>query len=102
MYKEQTHLQILDAQKSSPYNREGFARGGHGLIMTLDDYARFAQMLLNKGELNGARILGRRTVDFMHENHVSLAILHAAWDKEQLQGYGQELGSRVCINPAAA
>ena len=102
MYNEQTHLQIVDAKKSSPYNREGFARGGHGLIMTLDDYARFAQMLLNKGELNGARILGRRTVDFMHENHVSQAILHAAWDKEQLQGYGQGLGSRICINPAAA
>jgi CubicO group peptidase (beta-lactamase class C family) len=102
MYSEQKHLQVLDAQKSSPCNREGFARGGHGLIMTLDDYARFCQMLLNKGELNGARILGRKTIEFMHENHVSKKILQATWDSEQLQGYGQALGSRVCLNPPAA
>ena len=101
-YNKQKHLQIVDAQKSSPYNREGFARGGHGLIMTLDDYARFAQMLLNKGELDGARILGRKTIEFMHENHVSQTILRATWDKEQLQGYGHGLGSRVCLNPPAA
>ena len=102
IYSEQKHLQVVDVQKSSPCNREGFARGGHGLIMTLDDYARFCQMLSNKGELNGARILGRKTIDFMHENHVSPTILRATWDLEQLQGYGQALGSRVCMSPPAA
>jgi CubicO group peptidase (beta-lactamase class C family) len=43
--------------------------GGSGLYSTLDDYARFGQMLLNKGELDGARILGTKTVELMTTSH---------------------------------
>lgn len=39
--------------------------GGAGLVSTASDYARFAQMLLNGGELDGVRILSRKTVEFM-------------------------------------
>jgi CubicO group peptidase (beta-lactamase class C family) len=39
--------------------------GGAGLISTVGDYARFAQMLLNGGELGGARVLGPKTVQLM-------------------------------------
>jgi len=45
-------------------------RGGFGLISTAPDYMRFAQMLLNKGELDGERILGRMTVEYMTRNHL--------------------------------
>jgi len=45
--------------------------GGGGLFSTASDYLRFAQMLLNKGELNGNRILGSKTVQFMSKNHLS-------------------------------
>lgn len=48
-----------------------FGAGGDrgGLLSTVADYARFAQMLLNCGELDGVRILGRKTVEIMTSNH---------------------------------
>ncbi len=45
--------------------------GGAGLMSTAHDYARFAQMLLNGGELDGARILGRKTIEMMTVNHLT-------------------------------
>ncbi|MEM7767225.1 MAG: serine hydrolase domain-containing protein [Pseudomonadota bacterium] len=42
--------------------------GGGGLVSTMDDYARFAQMLLNGGELDGVRILQPETVELMRTN----------------------------------
>ena len=42
--------------------------GGSGLVSTASDYARFVQMLLNGGELDGARILSPKTVDLMRSN----------------------------------
>jgi CubicO group peptidase (beta-lactamase class C family) len=45
--------------------------GGQGLISTTGDYARFCQMLLNKGELRDERILKTETVNLMFENHLS-------------------------------
>ena len=44
--------------------------GGAGLVSTATDYARFLQMLLNGGELDGTRILGPKTVELMTVNHV--------------------------------
>ena len=44
--------------------------GGAGLVSTITDYGRFLQMLLQGGELDGARILGRKTVELMTVNHV--------------------------------
>lgn len=49
--------------------RKSFS-GGAGLLSTASDYARFLQMLLNGGELDGARLLGPKTVDLMTSNHV--------------------------------
>ena len=45
--------------------------GGGGLVSTAKDYARFAQMLLNHGELDGVRMLSPATVDLMTSNHLS-------------------------------
>jgi CubicO group peptidase (beta-lactamase class C family) len=44
--------------------------GSGGLITTAEEYAKFAQMLLNRGELNGKRILGPRTVEYMTAVHI--------------------------------
>jgi CubicO group peptidase (beta-lactamase class C family) len=52
----------------------GLASGGGGLYSTAGDYLRFAQMLLNRGELNGARILAPSSVALMTSNHVPDAI----------------------------
>lgn len=43
--------------------------GGAGLLSTAADYARFLQMLLNEGELDGVRLVSRKTVELMRSNH---------------------------------
>jgi CubicO group peptidase (beta-lactamase class C family) len=78
----------------------GFARGGHGLFSTAWDYMRFAQMLLNRGELDGVRILAPKIVDIMHMNHVPSALLPCELGGAPLSGYGFGLGSRVLLNVA--
>jgi CubicO group peptidase (beta-lactamase class C family) len=45
--------------------------GSIGLVATAEDYWRFAQTMLNGGELNGERIIGRKTVEFMASNHLT-------------------------------
>ena len=47
-----------------------FESGGGGLASTAHDYARFLQFMLNKGELDGVRLLGSHTVDFMTADHL--------------------------------
>jgi CubicO group peptidase (beta-lactamase class C family) len=68
--------------------------GGGGLFSTAGDYMIFAQMLLNHGEMNGVRLLGRKTVDFMTENHLSEGIFPVAG----LPGMGFGLGFSVVMN----
>src|SRR5260370_41705222 len=44
--------------------------GGGGIVSTTMDYARFCQMLLNGGVLDGTRIIGRRTLQLMSSDHL--------------------------------
>jgi CubicO group peptidase (beta-lactamase class C family) len=90
----------IDVETTYPADNPNFARGGHGLFSTAWDYVRFAQMLLNRGELDGARILGPKIVDFMHMNHVSPALLPFEIGGVPTSGYGFGLGSRVLLNVA--
>ena len=55
-----------DAAKTPPT----FLSGGAGLVSTAADYHRFTQMLLRGGSLEGARLLGPRTVRYMTRNHL--------------------------------
>jgi CubicO group peptidase (beta-lactamase class C family) len=81
-------------------NTHSFARGGHGLFTTASDYMRFAQMLLNRGELDGARILAPKIVDFMYMNHLPASLLPFEIGGTYYGGYGFGLGSRVLLNVA--
>jgi CubicO group peptidase (beta-lactamase class C family) len=91
----------LDVSKTYPVDSpDVFMRGGHGLFSTIGDYFRFAQMLANGGELDGVRILGRKTVDLMHSNHVPAALLPLDIAGLPLPGYGFGLGSRVLLDVA--
>jgi CubicO group peptidase (beta-lactamase class C family) len=78
--------------------------GGGGLLATAGDYARFSQMLLNLGELDGVRLLARKTVQLMLQNHLPprlsygphTADLGIAAPLPALgQGYGLGLGIRM-------
>lgn len=53
----------------------GAPQGGGGLVATIEDYYRFAQMMLNKGELGGARILAPSSVKLMTSNHLPAQLL---------------------------
>ena len=56
----------------NPSRKVTFLSGGAGMLSTAHDYARFAQMLLNKGELDGKRILSRKTLEYMTRNQLPL------------------------------
>ncbi len=91
----------IDVSQTNPASKlDGFARGGHGLFSTAWDYMRFAQMLLNQGELDGTRILGRKIVELMHVNHLPANLLPYKNLGPPAYGYGFGLGSRVLINVA--
>lgn len=64
-----------------------FESGGAGLVSTIDDYAKFAQMLLNKGIYGGVRILGEKTVELMQENHLT-EVQKKDFNWDSLKGYG--------------
>ncbi len=64
-------LVLMDDPQRSGYRKEpSFLSGGGGLVSTTTDYLRFCQMLLAGGELDGVRILGRKTVELMAANHL--------------------------------
>jgi len=52
------------------FRERTYFSGSGGLVSTASDYLRFQLMLLNGGELDGARILGSKTVDLMRQNHL--------------------------------
>lgn len=73
--------------------------GGAGVLSTTGDYARMLQMLLNNGELEGVRLLSRKSVELMHANHTgdlyrkdTSAFGLGFWVNNDL-GYFGELGS---------
>jgi CubicO group peptidase (beta-lactamase class C family) len=69
--------------------------GGGGLVSTITDYARFAQMLLNKGQFEGTQILGRKTVELMTLNHVPAHLRPLEIGGTPIAGYGFGLGVEV-------
>lgn len=94
-------MTVLDVPQSSPHARSvKNERGGSGLLSTAVDYVKFAQMLLNHGELDGVRLLGPRTVDFMTSNHIPKANLPLVIS-EPLHGKGFGLGFSIVTDVAA-
>ena len=81
---------------------EVFVRGGLGLFSTIGDYARFAQMLLNNGRLDGTRIVGRKTLELMHANHLPAELMPWELLGRDNGGLGFGLGSRVMMDVAAS
>ena len=101
MFSEE--LRSIDAYDKSPYlkNSSKLFDGGSGLVSNIDDYSKFAEMLLNGGVLNGVRILSAASVDLMSMNHLSNEILSdgAAFG---LAGVGMGLTVGTIMNPGIA
>jgi len=79
--------------------------GGGGLVSTAADYLRFCQFMLNKGELDGVRLLGRKTVELMTMNHLNGDMADMGtprFSESTYTGIGFGLGFSVMIDPAKA
>ena len=71
-------------------------RGGSGLVSSLDDYMRFARMLLNQGTLDGARILKPSTVKLMSTDQLDPAITQRSWLRDKSNGgFGMDFAVRT-------
>lgn len=70
-------------------HKPAFESGGAGLVSTITDYSKFAMMLLNEGEYNGRRYLGKNTVRFMHTNQLNdVQKKNLNWDSLRGFDYG--------------
>lgn len=100
---------LQDSPANSSFSGAGtFFSGVGGLCGTAGDYVRFAMMLANGGELDGVRIIGRRTLEFMTLNHLPGGVDRADISQPlmpggpQQRGTGFGLGFAVVLDPAAA
>ncbi|WP_309570437.1 serine hydrolase domain-containing protein [Deinococcus sp.] len=101
---------VFDSVPSSRYlAAPRFVSGGGGLVSTAADYLRFCRMLLRGGELDGARIVGPKTLELMTRNHLpggadmaSMARTPIAVSEGSSAGVGFGLGFAVTIDPARA
>jgi CubicO group peptidase (beta-lactamase class C family) len=88
---------------NQPRRKPNLMAGGSGMMSTLHDYFRFAQMLANGGELDGVRLLSRKALSFMTSDHL-VGMPHARSGLSYLPGpgYGFGLGFSVRTHEGAA
>jgi CubicO group peptidase (beta-lactamase class C family) len=92
---------LFDAPETSPFlNPDYHPSGGAGLLSTTADYYRFAQMLLNGGELDGVRLIGPKTIELMTANHLPDDLIPIRLGPTPVPGHGFGLGVRVLVDPA--
>jgi len=99
---------LQDAPAGSHYTTpRTYFSGAGGLVTTAADYMRFSRMLTNGGELEGERVIGPRTIEFMAMNHLptggDLATMgQPQFGETTMEGIGFGLGFAVLIDPARA
>jgi len=98
-------LKLQDDPETSPYLKPpAFLSGGGGLVSTAADYLRFCNMLVNGGELDGARILAPRTLRLMATNHLPggkdlTELSRSLFSESTNAGVGFGLGFAVVFDP---
>ncbi len=90
--------------KTARVKKRKMLSGGGGLLSTMSDYYRFCSMLLNQGELDGTRIIGRKTLALMASNHLPdnkdlTEMSQSAFSETTYQGVGFGLGFSVILDP---
>jgi CubicO group peptidase (beta-lactamase class C family) len=99
---------VDDPQGSSYLTPPTFLAGGGGLVSTIGDYLRFTRMLAAGGELDGRRILSRKTVELMATNHLpgggqmAEFALPGGYGEVGFDGMGFGLSVAVNLGPAAS
>ncbi|MBW9086199.1 serine hydrolase domain-containing protein, partial [Agrobacterium pusense] len=99
---------LQDDPRTSPYLKPpSFISGGGGLVSTAADYLRFSRMLLQGGELDGARLLAPKTLALMTANHLpggrdmSSLSSPSMFSEAAYDGVGFGLGFATTISQAA-
>jgi CubicO group peptidase (beta-lactamase class C family) len=98
-------LKLQDDPQASPYLKPPtLESGGGGLVSTAADYMRFATMLVNGGELEGARILAPKTIRLMASNHLPggrdlTEMSRSLFSEATNEGVGFGLGFAVVFDP---
>jgi len=92
-------VEPLPTQRPVPEHSPVYLSGGGGLYGTIGDFGRFAQMLLNGGELDGQRLLSPHTVDYMLTSQVPAEVMPPDGPNGR-KGFGMGLGGYVLIDPA--
>ena len=99
-------LKLIDDPAKSRYLAPRTVNsGGGGLVSTASDYLRFCKFMLNKGELDGVRLLGKKTVELMTSNHLKgdMGDMGAPrFSESTYLGIGFGLGFSVMLDPAKA
>jgi CubicO group peptidase (beta-lactamase class C family) len=106
-------LVLIDDPLTSTYLQQpSFLSGGGGLVSTAHDYLRFCKMLANGGEIDGTRVLGRKTVELMTLNHLPGSqpggglltdfALPGSYGEVGFEGMGFGLTVAVTVGQAAA
>ncbi|MBA7570554.1 hypothetical protein ES708_12306 [subsurface metagenome] len=81
--------------ETAPFGKRTYYSGGGGLYSTIGDYARFAQMILNGGELDGVSVLGKKTVELMMTNSIVPDEAYSAFRANSGDKYGLGFGIRT-------
>jgi CubicO group peptidase (beta-lactamase class C family) len=99
-------LMLIDDPEKSIFGKQRkICSGGGGLVSTATDYMRFCRMMLNKGELGGVRLLGRKTVELMTSNHLRGDMAEMGqprFSESSYYGIGFGLGFSIMLDPAKA
>jgi CubicO group peptidase (beta-lactamase class C family) len=99
-YGDDSRVRLATEQRE-PLKRPVFLSGSGGLLSTLEDYWRFAQMLLNGGELDGTRLLKRETVALMRRNVLNEGVMVDLYGPKE-EGIGFGLDFAIVMDPAKA
>jgi CubicO group peptidase (beta-lactamase class C family) len=97
-------LTLQDDSRASQFVGRSFFSGGGGLLSTAGDYLRFCRMLAAGGQLDGRRIIGRKTLDLMTANHLPggadlASISMSGFSETTHEGVGFGLGFACKIDP---
>lgn len=91
-------LRLIDDAEASEFHTQTCYSGGGGLVGTIDDYAKFCEML----RVGGAGLIGPKTLEFMRRNHLRGDIASMgprSFAEQPMEGMGFGLGGAVVLNP---
>lgn len=94
-------LRLIDQVNTSPYRASQMQSGGGGLVGTIDDYMRFAEML----RAGGMGLVSPQTLAFMMRNHLPGDIASmgpSSFAEQPMDGMGFGIGGAVLLNPGRA